>query len=53
VPSYEQVKDQIQTFVVRRAQAELVGKLRESGKVERISQKPETPAAPADEEKKK
>jgi peptidyl-prolyl cis-trans isomerase C len=53
VPSYEQVKDQIQTFVVRRAQAELVGKLRESGKVERISQKPETPAAPADAEKKK
>jgi peptidyl-prolyl cis-trans isomerase C len=53
VPSYDQVKDQIQTFVVRRAQAELVGKLRESGKVERISQKPETPAAPADAEKKK
>ena len=53
VPSYEQVKEQIQTFVVRRAQAELVGKLRESGKVERISQKPETPAAPADAEKKK
>ena len=52
VPSYEQVKEQIQTFVVRRAQSELVGKLRESGKVERISQKPETPAAPADAEKK-
>jgi peptidyl-prolyl cis-trans isomerase C len=52
VPAYEQVKDQIQTFVVRRAQAELVGKLRESGKVERMSKKPETPAAP-DAEKKK
>jgi peptidyl-prolyl cis-trans isomerase C len=53
VPSFEQVKDQIQSFVVRRAQAELVGKLREAGKVERIPLKSEAPADPAGAEPKK
>ncbi len=40
VPEYEQVKGQIENYVVRRAQTELVGKLREAAKVERIGQKP-------------
>jgi peptidyl-prolyl cis-trans isomerase C len=54
VPTFEQVKDQIETFVVRRAQAELVGKLREAAKVERLAEKPDAPAAaPADADKKK
>ena len=53
VPGYEQVKTQIETYVVRRAQAELVGKLREAAKVERLTNKPEAPAtAPADAQKK-
>jgi peptidyl-prolyl cis-trans isomerase C len=54
IPDYEQVKDQVQTYVVRRAQAELVSKLREAAKIERLTQKPESPAAaPADAEKSK
>src|SRR5690606_18806380 len=54
VPDYEQVKDQIQTYVVRRAQAELVSKLRDAAKIERLTQKPEAPAgAPADAQKSK
>jgi peptidyl-prolyl cis-trans isomerase C len=39
MPEYEQVKGQIETFVTRRAQAELVGKLRESAKIERLDGK--------------
>jgi len=54
VPGYEQVKGQIETYVVRRAQAELVGKLREAAKVERLMKKPEAPAAaPTDAQKTK
>lgn len=40
VPEYEQVKGQIENYVVRRAQTELVGKLREAAKVERVGEKP-------------
>jgi parvulin-like peptidyl-prolyl isomerase len=36
IPAFDDVKDQIQSYLARRAQAELVGKLRESAKVERI-----------------
>ena len=43
MPEFEQVKEQIETFVTRRAQAELVGKLRESAKVERLDGKPAEP----------
>ena len=35
-PSYEQVKDQVETFVQRKAQAEYVTKLREGAKIERL-----------------
>jgi peptidyl-prolyl cis-trans isomerase C len=47
VPTYDQVKDQIEAFVARKAQAELVVKLREASKIERLTPKAETPAQPA------
>jgi peptidyl-prolyl cis-trans isomerase C len=40
MPEFDQVKEQIETFVTRRAQAELVSKLRDSAKVERLDGKP-------------
>lgn len=43
VPEYDQVKGQIETYLVRRAQTELVGKLREAAKVERVAQPPAEP----------
>ena len=45
LPTFEQVKDQIESYVVRKSQAELVGKLREGAKIERLTQKVEPPAA--------
>jgi len=39
MPEFDQVKGQIETFVMRRAQVELVGKLREGAKIERIEAK--------------
>jgi peptidyl-prolyl cis-trans isomerase C len=38
-PEFDQVKPQIETYVTRKAQADLVAKLRESAKVERIEAK--------------
>ena len=50
-PKFEEVKPQIENYVVRKAQAELVTKLRADAKIERMDKpaaKPEeTPAAPA------
>jgi peptidyl-prolyl cis-trans isomerase C len=43
VPPFEQVKDQIQTFVMRRAQSEVITKLREGAKIERLDAKPAQP----------
>jgi len=43
VPPFEQVKDQIQTFVMRRAQSEVISKLREGAKIERLDAKPGEP----------
>lgn len=40
-PDFEAVKGQIETFVMRRAQAEFVAKLREGAKIERLDKKPE------------
>jgi len=45
-PAFEQVKPQIENFVVRKAQADYVTKLRAAAKVERMDKKDE-PAAPA------
>ena len=41
-PPFEQVKDQVETFVMRKAQAEYVTKLREGAKVERLDKPAET-----------
>jgi peptidyl-prolyl cis-trans isomerase C len=38
-PQFEEVKDQVQTYVIRKAQAELVTKLREGAKIERLDKK--------------
>ena len=39
VPPFENVKDQIETFVARKAQADYIAKLRETAKVERLDKK--------------
>lgn len=51
-PPFDQVKPQLEAFVVRKAQAEYVAKLRSDAKIERLDQKPDAaaptaPAAPA------
>jgi peptidyl-prolyl cis-trans isomerase C len=38
-PTFENVKEQIETFVARRAQAEYIAKLRSAAKVERLDKK--------------
>jgi peptidyl-prolyl cis-trans isomerase C len=43
VPSFDQVKDQIENYVVRKAQAETISKLRQDAKIERLDKA----AAPA------
>ncbi len=45
-PPFDQVKPQIEQYVTRKAQSELVAKLRETAKVERMDQ-PAAPAVPA------
>jgi peptidyl-prolyl cis-trans isomerase C len=47
VPAFEQVKDQIEQFLVRKAQSDLVLKLRESAKIERTTPPAQTPAPAA------
>ena len=49
-PKFDQVKAQIENFVVRKAQADLVTKLRADAKIERMDKPAKTddkPAAPA------
>jgi peptidyl-prolyl cis-trans isomerase C len=53
VPAYDSVKDQVAAFVVRKAQAELVMKLRQDAKIENLVKKDEPPAPPAKNEQKK
>ncbi|MBX9760987.1 MAG: peptidylprolyl isomerase [Beijerinckiaceae bacterium] len=43
-PKLEEVRDQVERFVVQKAQAEAVGKLRESAKIEKLDEP--APAAP-------
>lgn len=54
VPKYEEVKEQVQAFVVRKAQAELVMKARADAKIENLTKKeaPTPPPAKADPKKK-
>jgi peptidyl-prolyl cis-trans isomerase C len=42
-PEFDKVKDQIEAFIVRKTQAELVAKLREGAKIERLDKKAEQP----------
>ncbi len=64
VPDFEQVKPQLESFVVRKAQSEYLAKLREDAKIERLDKPadaakpaeapaaaPATPPAPAEEKK--
>ncbi len=53
-PTFDEVKPQIEQFVVRKAQADMVTKLREDAKIEKIytPEAPAAPAAPAAPEKK-
>ena len=53
VPDFDKVKDQVETFVVRKAQADLVTKLRGEAKVEKIPAKADAKpdAKPADQKK--
>jgi peptidyl-prolyl cis-trans isomerase C len=47
-PTFEQVKSQAQRFVIQKAQADLIGKLHEGVKIERMDEaKAADPAAPA------
>jgi peptidyl-prolyl cis-trans isomerase C len=39
IPDYDKVKDQVETYVSRKAQAEYIGKLRETAKIERLDKK--------------
>jgi peptidyl-prolyl cis-trans isomerase C len=54
VPKFEEVKDQVQAFIVRKAQAELVMKVRTDAKIENLVKKeaPTPPPAKADPKKK-
>ena len=45
-PDFEQVKPQIETYVVRKAQADYVAKLRTAAKVERLDKPDDTAAKP-------
>jgi peptidyl-prolyl cis-trans isomerase C len=43
-PAFEQVKDQLENYLARKAQSEMITKLRADGKVERLDKKPDAPA---------
>ena len=45
-PEFDKVKDQLESYLVRRSQAELITKLRADGKIERVGEAA-APAAPA------
>jgi peptidyl-prolyl cis-trans isomerase C len=54
-PEFDKVKEQLESFVTRKAQMELVTKLRSDAKIERLDKKADAPAAapaPAPEQKK-
>ncbi len=51
VPEYEKVRGQIEAFVIRRAQTELVAQLREKAKIERLDGKGNVIPAPPAEKK--
>lgn len=53
VPEFDKVKDQIETFLIRRTQTELITKLRQDAKIEKVTQTAPTPAPTLPAEPKK
>ena len=53
VPAYEQVEDQVEQYLVRKAQADMVTKLRADAKIEKTAAPAAAPAAPAADPAKK
>jgi peptidyl-prolyl cis-trans isomerase C len=51
-PEFDKVKDQLETFVARRSQVELITKLRNDSKIEKLTPPAAAPAAPPAEQKK-
>ena len=55
-PEFDKVKDQLETYVVRRSQVEMITKLRQEAKIEKLTPPaapaPAAPAAPPAEQKK-
>jgi peptidyl-prolyl cis-trans isomerase C len=51
-PAFDQVKEQLENFLVRKTQSELITKLRAEGKVERVAPPAPAPVAPPAEQKK-
>ena len=51
-PEFDKVKDQLETYLVRRSQSALITKLRAEGKIERVGAPALAPAAPPAEQKK-
>ena len=51
-PEFDKVKDQLETYVVRRSQVEMITKLRQEAKIERLTPPAAAPAAPPAEQKK-
>ena len=49
IPEFDKVKDQVRSFVIRKAQADLVTKLRSEAKVEKMT--PPADAKPAEQKK--
>jgi len=46
VPPFDQVRSQIENYLVRKTQAEIVGKLRQEAKIEKLDAKPAEPKKP-------
>jgi len=53
VPPFDQIKDQIESFVARKAQADVITKLREGAKIERVDAPPPAPEKKPDAADKK
>ena len=51
-PEFEKVKEQLENFLVRKSQSELITKLRAEGKIERVGAAAPAPAAPPTDQKK-
>ena len=51
-PEFDKVKEQLETYVVRRSQVEMITKLRNEAKIERLTPPAAAPAAPPAEQKK-